>query len=168
MLTLALIFSLFSHAFHVSVTQIKYDEEEKTIQISTRIFLDDLELGLREYTQDQELNITDTSKNEYIQRELGEYILEKVQMWDEKDKPYELQFLGSEEDREVMWCYLEIEKVKKLKLIKISNNLLFEIWADQENIIHFRAFGKAKSARLYRGQEAVTFDWESKFNYFTW
>ena len=60
MITLVLIlFQSVFHPFHVSVSDIKYKEDQKAIQISTRIFLDDLELALRAFTGNEKLDIMD-------------------------------------------------------------------------------------------------------------
>jgi len=152
---------LLAHPFHVSVSDIKYKEDQKAIQISTRIFLDDLELGLKEYTGDDKLDIMEDSRWGFIEENLGNYLLERIKLWDEKGKPYKLNYLGAEMEGDVMWCYIEIEKVKKLKHIKVSNSVLHEVWEDQENLIHFRAFEKVKSARLFKGEEIMVFEWDN-------
>ena len=148
------------HSFHVSVSDMKYKEEHKSIQVSTRIFLDDLELALRNFSGQQSLDILEKSEWESVQNMLGEYLLTKVTLKDEKGRVYELHYLGAEVEDDVMWCYLEVEKVKKIKSITVTNTILHEVWEDQENLVHFRAFGDVKSARLYVGGETKLFDWQ--------
>lgn len=147
------------HPFHVSVTEIKYKEEKKAIQISTRIFLDDLEETLQAYTGNEKLNITAEENWELVNTTLNKYVLEQLKLWNEKG-PLELTYVGAEIEDDVMWTYLEVEKVKRLKKIKVWNGLLTSKFDDQENIVHFRAFEKVKSARLYKGDEEKVFDWE--------
>jgi len=46
------VFSSFSaHKFYVSVTQVVYNEATKTIELSSRIFIDDLEKALQKRHQ---------------------------------------------------------------------------------------------------------------------
>ena len=158
--TLLLSVQLLVHPFHVSVSDIKYKEDQKAIQISTRIFLDDLELALQTYTGNDKLDITDKANWELVKTSLKEYVLQNLQLWDEKDKEYQLNYIGAEIEEDVMWCYVEIEKVKKISQVKVRNSILHEVWGDQENLVHFRAFEKVKSARLYRGEESAVFSWE--------
>ena len=47
---------LYWHPFHVSVTDIEHDAESKSIQVSHRIFLDDLEIGLKKYHKIEKLD----------------------------------------------------------------------------------------------------------------
>lgn len=147
------------HPFHVSVTEIKYKEEKKTIQISTRIFLDDLEETLQAYTGNEKLNITAEENWDLVDATLKKYVLEQLKLSSEKGS-LELTYIGAEIEEDVMWTYVEIQKVKKLKKIKVWNGLLTDKFNDQENIVHFRAFEKVKSARLYKGDEEKVFDWE--------
>lgn len=161
MITLAfIILETLAHPFHVSVSDIKYKEDKKVIQITTRIFLDDLELALQGYLKDEKLNITNESKWELINENLEKYLLERIRVWDEKGKAYALNYIGAEIEDDVMWCYIEIEKVKNLSKVTVLNSLLHEVWPDQENLVHFRAFDKVKSARLYKGEETAVFEWE--------
>ena len=146
------------HPFHVTVSNINYKEESKTMQISTRIFLDDLEMALQKHTEIPQLNITDTSQWDNINIYLRQYLVEKMRIYNDK-KLLSIQYVGAEIEKDVIWCYLETDKVRKLKKVSITNQLLLEIYPHQENIIHFRAYGKVKSKRLYLSNETEVFDW---------
>lgn len=160
MITAALIFfHALLHPFHVSVSDIKYKEDKKAIQISMRIFLDDLELALQAYTGNEKLDITKVENWDFVKEKLKPYVLGRLKLWDAKDREYELNWIGAEKEDDVMWCYIEIEKVKKLEQVKVWNSVLHEVYGDQENLVHFRAFGDVKSARLYKGEETQVFDW---------
>ena len=148
------------HPFHVSVAEIKYKEDKKAIQISVRIFLDDLELALQAYSGNDKLDITKEADWDLVKENLEPYVSERIRLWDEKDKEYELNWVGAEIEEDVIWCYIEVEKVKKLKQVKVLNSILHEVWGDQENLVHFRAFDDVKSARLFRGEDTKVFDWE--------
>lgn len=130
------------------------------IQISTRIFLDDLELALRSYTGNEKLDITDKASWNFVNESLKKYMLERIKLWDEKDRVYELNYIGAEIEKDVMWCYIEIEKVKKLERVKVWNSILHEVWGDQENLVHFRAFEKVQSTRLFKEEDTEVFEWE--------
>ena len=147
------------HPFHVSVSDIKYKEDQKAIQVSTRIFLDDLEIALRRYSGNAKLNITEEDEWDMINDHLRGYVMENLKLSDEKGV-MSGTYIGAEIEDDVMWVYIEIEKVRKLKTIKVWNSLLFEVFGDQENLVHFRAFDKVKSERLYKGEGERVFSWE--------
>ncbi len=147
------------HPFHVSVTDIKYKQDQKALQLSTRIFLDDLELALQAYSKNEKLDIMKPENWEFINANLETYLLERIVLKDAKNRNYELSYVGAEIEDDVMWCYMEIEKVKKIESVTVTNTILHEVWADQENLVHFRAFEKVRSARLFKGEETETFEW---------
>ncbi len=160
MVSFLIAISITLHPFHVSVTDIKYKQEKKAIQISSRIFLDDLELALQEYSGNNKLDIMEPNNWEFINDNLKQYLLSKIELRDEKNRKYELNYIGAEIEEDVMWCYMEVEKVRKIESVTVKNSILFEVWSDQENLVHFRAFETVKSARLYKGNESQLFDWQ--------
>jgi hypothetical protein len=64
-----------------------------------------------------------------------------------------LVYLGEEIEADVMWCYIEIPKVKKLERIEVENLLLLETFDDQMNLVHVKAFGATQSLKLYQFNE---------------
>lgn len=140
--------------------EVKFKEDQKVIQISTRIFIDDLEVGLRSFIGDQRLDLTESADWETIQKHIGSYMLDKVSVSSEK-KSFEMNYLGAEIEEDVIWAYIEIPKVRKLNKIIIRNEVLLDIFSDQENLVHFRAFGDVKSERIRLNQKVKEFNWDN-------
>ena len=98
-----------AHKFYVTVTQIEFIIEKQTVQIISRIFIDDFEALIR---QRYDENITlDTSKEEilidiYIERYLKEKIKIKI-----NDSIKNIVFIGKEYEDDIVYCYLEIENI---------------------------------------------------------
>ena len=149
-LLILLIFPLFAfvaiHKYYISVTQIDYLQNKQSVQITTRIFIDDLEKLLRERYDE---TITLASVNEpsttdlYIERYLNEKIKIKI-----NNKEASLSFIGKEYDIDIVKCYLEIEDVKKIESFEISNEVLFDLYRDQQNIIKTKINSQQKSVIL--------------------
>ncbi|OEK09057.1 peptidase E [Flavivirga aquatica] len=132
------------HKYYISVTQIDYIEKSRSIQITSRVFIDDFEALLRERFDE---NITLADKDEsvknvnfYTERYLKEKIKIKV-----NDKLVNLVFLGKEYDGDIMRFYLEIEKIEKIESIEIINRVLFDLFEDQQNIVKTKINSKQKS-----------------------
>ncbi|MFD1162762.1 DUF6702 family protein [Hwangdonia seohaensis] len=121
------------HKYYVSVTQINYVKEKASVQIISRIFIDDFENVLRKRYDE---NITLAGKNEpktvdaYIERYLSEKIKIKI-----NDETAKISFIGKEYSGDIMQCYLEIEGVKAIKTFQITNQLLFDLFEEQQNIV---------------------------------
>lgn len=134
-----------AHKFYVSVTNIGYSEKEDALQITCRIFIDDLESVLEErygfkghLATDQESETANAFIEKYLKTKFEVHI-------DDEDMIYE--FLGKKYDNDVVICYIEIPKIdlKTKSSIRIRNEILTDLFDEQQNIIHFRVNGTKKS-----------------------
>ena len=58
-------------------------------------------------------------------------------------------YLGFEQEREAVYVYLEIEKAPALiEKVTVETSLLYDLYDDQVNLIHFSTQNKRKSAKL--------------------
>ncbi|MGA1226859.1 MAG: DUF6702 family protein [Tamlana sp.] len=134
------------HKYYISLTQINFIEEKQSLQITSRIFIDDLENLLRTR---YDKNITLAGKDEptivntYIEAYLKEKFTIKI-----NNHEVNTNFVGKEYDGDIMRCYIEVEGVNNIKSIDISNQVLFDIFEDQQNIIKTFINSKHKSAIL--------------------
>ncbi|MBD0832401.1 DUF6702 family protein [Aestuariibaculum sediminum] len=141
------------HKYYVSVTQIEYVEEKESVQIISRIFIDDFEKLLRER---YDKNITLAGEDEpnsvdaYVEKYLKEKLVIKI-----NDEPATLNFIGKSYDVDLVKCYLEIEHVKSIQNIDIKNELLFDVFNDQQNIVKTKINSKQKSVILFPQKSSV-------------
>lgn len=132
-----LILSATSHKFYVSTTNIEYVSEENSIQIISKIFVEDLEETLQKrYETDIHLG----SEKETLQdvEYLKKYIQKKLKIWVD-GKQATIQYIGIDYDIDIMSIYLEIENISQLKSIEIENIILMDMFEEQQNIIHFKS-----------------------------
>lgn len=132
------------HPFHVSINEIEFNNKENSIEITKKVFTDDLERGLKNSG-----NSIFISKNNDSQLEslLQEYLNEKFKI-NVNGKVEKLIFIGYEIEEDAVWCYLQIEKVKNIKKLDVYDTTLFEIFPDQVNLVHFRYNDEVKSFKL--------------------
>ncbi len=153
-----LFYSIFflAHPLHISISEINYSEKDKALQITSRIFIDDLEQSIRDKRQEQELDLlspkngltTDQLVNAYLQEHF------KIKL-DGKARP--LKLLGHEIEDVAIICYIEVENVRKVKSMDVFNDLITETYGDQSNIVHVTFNGPVKSVRLLRDKPSETF-----------
>ncbi len=139
-----------AHKFYVSVTNVSYSEEEESLQIISRIFIDDLEKALKtRYEVDTHLATPDESEaaETYIER----YFKSKFTVW-VNGNPSEYTFLGKRYDNDLIVCYIEVTGLRKegLQSLGIQNEILTDIFEEQKNLVHFDVLGKKKSYVLIR------------------
>ncbi|WP_299889048.1 DUF6702 family protein [uncultured Lacinutrix sp.] len=134
-LLLALSFIAYTsiHKYYVSITKIEYVKEKQSVQIITRIFIDDLERLLKE-RYDEKITLASNGDEKEIDNYIKKYLLSKLKITiDEKET--EVVFIGKEYDEDVVQCYLEIENVERINSFSITNKILFDIFNDQKNIV---------------------------------
>lgn len=142
------------HPFHVSVCEVDYNENKKTLQITQKIFIDDLEKGIHN-TYNNNIDITLSENKDELNRLLKHYYSKNLTIVvNEKEMQY--NYLGFEFEEDALWCYLEIEKVKKVKSLKITNTILFDIFDDQSTILHIQNEDDIKSFRLTNDEKTAT------------
>ena len=127
------LFSFTMHKYYISLTQVNYIQEEKSLQITTRIFIDDLEFAIQKETnQNLELNTSIESKNsdDIITNYISERFKIKI-----NDTFYTFKYLGKEYEEDLIYCYLEVQNIDEINSIKISNTVLFEVFNEQQNIV---------------------------------
>lgn len=145
---------LLLHPFHVSVCEVTYDEASRAVQITHRIFLDDLEQGLRRMTGDDHLDITVLSDGN--RKSLEAYFRKNFEVrLDGQVTKY--AYLGHEIENDVMWCYVEITSVTSLPKISLKDQILTEIYEDQKNIVHFKIGEDKKSFILDKEEITATY-----------
>lgn len=149
------------HPIHISVTEINYNEKSKSLQITSRIFTDEMELGVRAQRKEPELDILEPKNGTTTKQLINNYLTAhfKVKI---DGKLVKINFLGYEQEDLSLVSYLEIENVKKLKTIEVFNDVVTEIHDDQSNIVHVTYRDPVKSARLTRENTSEIFTFSSK------
>ena len=137
-----------AHKFYVSVTVVEYIEEKQTVQIITKLFIDDIERLIRE-RYDEKITLAEKNEPEIIDYYVDRYLKEKLTI-NINNSPVILNFIGKEYEDDIMVCYLEIEEVSSLNEFEIENKVFFELFEDQQNIVRTKIKGKNKSFILIK------------------
>ena len=148
---LMLFSSLTAHKFYVSVTEVAYVESKNRIEITTRIFIDDLEKGL-EKKYNKKINLATKEEIPEAKEFIKGYLNQRVQA-NVNNKTTEVIFLGSEVENDVLICYLKIDFSEKITTFELYNNVLTEIYADQQNLIHTNINNTKRSFLLTKSEK---------------
>ena len=147
MMSLLFGFLLSFHPIHLSITEIEHNEKSKALQITMRIFIDDLELSIQKKINDEELDLLDPGKGRTTDQLVKEYLADRVKVKVDK-KAVKATYLGNEIEGPAMICYIEVENVKKFSTIEITNLVILETHDDQSNLVNVNYKEKVKSLRL--------------------
>lgn len=153
-LGLFLVLSAFTwHKFYVSVTEVAYAESKNRIEITTRIFIDDLEKGL-EKKYNKKINLATKEEIPEAKDFIKGYLNQRVQA-NVNNKTAEVIFLGTEIENDVLIAYLKIDFSEKITTFELYNNVLTEIYADQQNLIHTNINNTKRSFLLTKSDKTA-------------
>lgn len=140
-----------THKYYISLTKIDYIKEEKTVQITMRFFIDDIENTLQNrFNMPLELATKQENKkaNFYLEKYIDQKF--KITINDENKK---LIYLGKEYENDVVYFYLEINDIESITKIEVQNNMLFEEFEEQENYVKLNINNKKKTFILIKAND---------------
>ncbi|MGB2273648.1 MAG: DUF6702 family protein [Flavicella sp.] len=132
------------HKFYLSITQINFVKDQKSLQIVTRVFTDDLEQALNERAliDTLELNTERTPQNidslfsDYLQQELKFSVNNTIKEFD---------YIGSEYSDGMVVFYLEITDIDTIQQLEVSNKILTSTISEQENLVKTKIYKRHKT-----------------------
>lgn len=132
------------HKFYVGVFQVNYVAEKKMIQITSRIFVDDLNNGIEKKYHKK--TFIGTEKETQADLDLLKKYLSENFTITINGQPKLIAFLSKElEAGDVLVCYSRITAIERFKTLEISNTVLTDWNAEQQNITHISAYGTKRS-----------------------
>ncbi len=136
------------HPFHASICEMEYNSNTKSLEITYRMFLDDLESSLnKKYEAD--LDIMKVNQKDQVDQLVEKYLKEQFKFWVNGEK-VQFDYLGSEIEGYALWCFIEITEVSDLETLDIDNKVMLESFDDQINLVHFNKEDRVRSLKLYK------------------
>jgi hypothetical protein len=134
------------HPLYISVTEINHNPKDKILEVSCKIFTNDLEAVLQkvagakvDLSSAKEKPAADTMISAYV----GRHLRLKVD-----GKPVQLHFVGSENENDGTWSYFQVNDVPAVRRIDAYNELLYDSFSQEINIMHVTVGGQRQSTRL--------------------
>lgn len=136
------------HKYYVSVTQIEYVKDKQSVQIISRLFIDDLESLIRK-RYDESITLATENESKQVDYYVAKYLKEKIQI-KINNQETKINFIGKEYEADIVYCYLEIEKVASIKSFEIKNQVFYDLFDEQQNIVRININEKNKSFLLIK------------------
>lgn len=147
--------SSFVHPFYVSIIQIDHNASASSLEMTFKIFTDDLEKAIQD--QGTDLLRLGTEKEHaksdaYIQKYISNNFDVSVD-----GKPLQLNWVGKEVEYDITWCYMEASGVATPKQFDVVARLLTETYSSQTNIVHVKVGGLEQSEALNKTYNKISF-----------
>ena len=144
------------HPFYVSVIDINHNTKEETVELSIRIFTQDLEETLQKYSA-AKIDMVHPANKAVLDKQINDYIKQKLQL-KMNGQTVTMQYVGYEIQLESVWIYFEVPKIKQLKKLDVNCTILYDFQNIQSNIFHVKANGTEKSYKLDYPKNTTVFD----------
>ena len=132
-LVLMLFGSGLNHKFYVSLTEIRYNPKSQRIEVTIRVFPEDLDHAILEQTGVQTHLATELEPPE-ADNLLWEYLSGHFSV-EADGEPIKLTYLGKETESDAIWCYLESAELPEPRTYQIHNSILVKTFEEQVNIV---------------------------------
>lgn len=134
------------HKYYIALTEIEYKKDSKSIQMIMNVFIDDFESAInKDYNTILQLSTKKENQKSdiFIKKYLKEHF--KISI-DNNTKEY--SFIGKEYEGDIVYFYLEIEKISSISTIKIENDILIKHFPEQQNLVKITINKNRKSLFL--------------------
>jgi len=149
-------FNVLKHPFFMCVTDIKHNIKQQSLNISIKLFTNDIENALKK-TTGKPIDLLNPKNKPEMEMELFNYIKNRFVL-NNNQKPITLNFIGYEREEDVIWVYLEGKKVNQPKTLKINTTLLYDYLPQQTNIVHAEINGIKKSSKVANPECIIEFN----------
>ncbi|MEN8857457.1 MAG: DUF6702 family protein [Flavobacteriaceae bacterium] len=134
-----------AHKYYLSLTQIEYNQNAKSLEIIINVFMDDIETALnQDYNLDLQLNTNKELKESDTY--FANYLKEKLQ-FSINNKSLQFNYLGKEYEADLVYFYLEIKEVEYFTSLEINNKILTQHFLEQQNVVKMKV-GKKKVSKV--------------------
>ncbi|HEX4887254.1 MAG TPA: DUF6702 family protein [Luteibaculaceae bacterium] len=135
-----------AHPFHVAVCEINHNSSSQKLEITQKVFIDDLETAVNK-AYDVKLLLGNPKQHASAKELIGRYATERFNVVSD-NKKMELAYLGFELESDQAFLYFESKKIKKPAELRITFTVLLEQFADQSNLVHLKGWGDRKTLYL--------------------
>lgn len=138
--------SMEAHRFYVAIYHIDFVPQKKRLEITTRIFMDDLNDAVtKAYKKSTNIGTEKETPEDVVL--LKKYLSENFKLTI-NGKPKTYNYISSEVESNVVICYLSIKEITKISTIQVENSILTEVHSEQQNIIQYNNNGKKQNLLL--------------------
>lgn len=145
------------HPYYIGVTELHFYPDKMRVEMSVKIFTDDLEDAIRAYSKQPVDLIRQQGKPETDQAIFG-YLGNRIRL-DGDGKLIRFGYIGYELIDDACWIHWEAAIDSVPRNISFFNNAIYERQPTQQHILHFYWGDKKKSGRIYRERDLFSFSW---------
>lgn len=135
-----------AHVFYVSIARVKWNEDVARLDVSVRIFTDDLEEAIVAEGGPRLRLWTDQAHADR-DRHVAQYLTSRL-AFRVNGVDRQLTYAGMEDALDATACLVQITGVDRVETIEVENRILIEMFDTQANVMRFEIGGERKFVNL--------------------
>ena len=136
-----------AHKFYTSLARVEYNAAEKSVEVTLRVFADDLELALKRRSG-REVRLDRTKDADRL---VLDYLRDTFEIKNRDGEVKPLKWVGMELRAGVAWLYVEADMPEGLSGAHLRDQVLFELFKEQVNTVSVRYPGASADLVFVRG-----------------
>ncbi len=138
-----------SHKVHVSVAQLEYNQKSQSVEITLRVYADDLENAVSQHAKRPvKIDPATANKDKRIAEAILAYIRKSLELKSKGGNPVKLNWVGMEWQVDMYWLYVEGKlpaipaSANGLDGAQLRNKVFCDLFDDQVNIVNTKIHEK--------------------------
>jgi len=131
------------HDYYVSSTEVVFVEDKQQLQVTTRVFIDDLEAYFNAQTEDK-IQLQPDLEPAKIDSLVHVFFKNNFNIFFDK-KEVGIQYIGRQYKEDQILIFAEATEVSPPTSYEIHNTILIPFRSDQQNIVHLKTVNSKKS-----------------------
>lgn len=141
-----------AHKYYTSLAELNYNAETRSVEVSLRVFADDLELALsKRAKRSVRLDAKDAPAL------AAAYLKESFELRNARGEAKELNWVGMETRADAAWLYFEFPMLEGLNGARLRDRVLFDLFEEQINLVGGKNGARKIDFAFKRGDDFKTF-----------
>lgn len=136
------------HKFYVSKTIIEYNSRTQLFEITTKIFTDDLDKTLSQFSG-KEIRLgtpqEHANTNDYLEDYMRQHFVLEID-----GVRTDWRWVGKETENDLTYCYMEVYRNPAFSALKVHNDLLVSDFPEQQNIVDLSLSGSTQTLVFFK------------------
>lgn len=146
-----------SHDFHVSILNGERNPASGKLEMSLKVFSNDLEDALR-LDEGVETELDPQNRELLPDAALASYLKKHIGLKAE-GKILKLEYVGQEKEQDITFIYLQVRDIPLTKSLEVKNSLFLNHFQDQSNIVNIEMAGELRSVFLESSSPVKTINY---------
>lgn len=137
------------HKVHVSVAQLEYNQKSQSVEITVRVFADDLENAVSQHAKRPvKIDPATANKDKRVGEAILAYLRNSFELKSKTGTPVKLTWIGMEWQVDMYWLYVEGKlpaipaHANGLDGAQLRNKIFCDLFDDQVNIVNTKIHEK--------------------------